>query len=204
MSRKIAYIDGDMFEYEILKLVDCYDPILRKPTIPVDFVSDHSKPFNNKEISYMAMSLMKSLEHYEGLGLAANQVGLTCRMFALNLGDKIGCLINPVIVEKGVGISKFKEGCLSFPGLFLEIGRPDTVTVQFQSISGEKLQETFSGLTAVCVQHEMDHLDGICYTDLVSPIKLEKAKEKARLFDRKSRRALKQAQLEGRLQVTDL
>lgn len=197
-------MNGDMFEYEILKLVDCYDPILRKPTTLVSFNEDHSTPFNNKNISYMAMSLMKSLEHYQGLGLAANQVGLDARMFAINLGDRIGCLINPIITDKSVTRSKFKEGCLSFPGLFLEIGRPEQVTVEFQSISGEKLKETFSGLTAVCVQHEIDHLNGVCYTDLVSPIKLERAKEKARYYDRKANRVMKQAQADGRLQVTDL
>jgi len=190
MSKKVKYVDGNLIEYEIYKLVDSYDPILRKPTTPIDF-----ETMPGKEVAYYSMSLMETLNSLGGLGLSANQVGLPYRMFALNMGDKIWCLINPVVIEKSITKTKYKEGCLSFPGLFLEIGRPSSVTVEFQAANGEKKIQTFDGLTATCVQHEMDHLDGICYTDLVSPIKLQRAKEKAKLHERKVKRWAKQQAL---------
>lgn len=189
MSKKIKFINGEMFEYELLKLVDSYDPILRQPTVPVDFDSGLNIP-------YLGMSLMETMNQLNGIGLSANQVGLPHRMCAINMGDKLWCLINPIIVDKSITTTKYKEGCLSFPGLYLEIGRPSSITVEFQAFNGDKVTQQFDGLTATCVQHELDHLDGICYTDLVSPIKLERAKEKARLHDRKVKRwAKQQAQL---------
>lgn len=189
--RKVKYLDGNLIEYEILKLVDSYDPILRRPTQWVDF-----DIMRGEEVAYCSMSLMETLNHLRGLGLSANQVGLPWRIFALNMGDKIWSLINPRVLDKSLTKTKYNEGCLSFPGLYLEVGRASSITIEFQAANGEKKIQTFDGLTATCVQHEMDHLDGICYTDLVSPIKLQKAKDKARLHKRKVRRwAEKQAQL---------
>ena len=185
MSKKIKFIDGQMVEYEILPLISEYDPVLRQPTQIVDF----EKP--QISITYLAMSLMESLKHYKGLGLSANQVGLPYRACAIDMieENKIFCLINPVIVEKASTLSRYKEGCLSFPGLFLEIGRPEWVVVEFQAGNGEKVTKKFEGIWATCVQHELDHLDGICYTDLVSKIKLDIAKRKVKANLRKIRRA---------------
>lgn len=188
--KKVKYIDGNLIEYEIYSLVDSYDPILRKPTQLIDF-----ETMPGKDVSYLAMSLMETLNELKGLGLSANQVGLPYRMFALNMGDKIWNLINPVVIEKSITKTKYKEGCLSFPGLFLEIGRASSITVEFQAINGAKMVQQFDGLTATCVQHELDHLDGKVYTDLVSPIKLQRAKEKARLHERKVKRWEKQQAL---------
>lgn len=190
MSKKVKYVDGNLIEYEIYKLVDSYDPILRKPTTPIDF-----ETMPGKDVTYLSMSLMETLNHLKGLGLSANQIGLSHRMFALNMGDKIWCMINPVIVEKSLTRSKYNEGCLSFPNLFLQIGRASSITIEFQTASGSKMVQQFDGLTATCVQHELDHLDGKLYTDLVSPIKLERAKEKARLHERKVKRWAKQQAL---------
>lgn len=190
MSKKIKIIDGNIIEYEIYKLVDSYDPILKKPTTPIDF-----ETMSGKDIAYYSVSLMETLNVLQGLGLAANQVGLPYRMFALNMGEKIWSLINPVIVERSVIRSKFDEGCLSFPGLFLKVGRSESVTVEFYAANGKKLVQQFDGLTATCVQHEIDHLDGICFTSLVGEIKLQKAMEKSRLHKRKVKRFEKRQQL---------
>lgn len=189
--KKVKYVDGNLVEYEIYKLVDSYDPILRRPTFWVDF-----ETMPGKDVAYYSLSLMETLNHLKGVGLSANQIGLPHRMCALNMGNQIWCLINPRVLDKSLTKTKYNEGCLSFPGLFLDIGRASSITIEFQAANGEKKIQTFDGLTATCVQHEMDHLDGICYTDLVSPIKLQKAKDKARLHKRKVRRwAEKQAQL---------
>jgi len=159
--------------------------MLRQPTQTVDFETPQIS------IPYLSLSLMESLKHYRGLGLSANQVGLPYRAFAIDMieEDKIFCLINPVVVEKAETLSKYKEGCLSFPGLFLEIGRPEWVTVEFQAGNGDKMTKKFEGIWATCVQHELDHLDGICYTDLVPKIKLDIAKRKVKANLRKIRRA---------------
>lgn len=186
MSKKISFVDGEMVEWEILKLVDPYDPILRTPTIPVDF-----SIAAGQDIAYASMSIMKTCEHHNGLGLAANQVGFKYSMCAINHieDNKIYCLINPVIIARSAEHSAYKEGCLSFPGLFLEIKRPSWVEVEFQAGNGVKMTKKFEGIWATCVQHELDHLAGICYTDLVSPIKLDIAKRKVAQNLRKIRKA---------------
>lgn len=173
MSKMLKFVNGNMISYEIMKLVDLYDPILRKPTEWVDF-----NTMNHNDIGFMALSLMETLNSLNGLGLSANQVGLPYRLFALNVGDKIWCLINPKIISVSNKTTKYKEGCLSYPGLYLEVGRPESVTVQFQAMGGDIIEQQFDGLTATCVMHELDHLDGIMYTDKVPRVKLMQAKEK--------------------------
>lgn len=180
MSKMVKFINNQMVQYEILKLVDFYDPILREPTKPVDF--------QTMDVPYYSLSLMETLNRLNGLGLSANQVGLPYRMCAINMGDKIWCLINPRIISKSEARSSYKEGCLSYPGLFLEIGRPQSIEVEFYAAGGERMVQTFDGLTATCVQHELDHLDGIVYTDLVSPIKVDMAKKKIKSNLKKMRR----------------
>lgn len=175
MSRKIKYIDGHMFEYEIMKLVSIHDPILKTPTTPIDF--NNMSP---RQIEFNALSIMETLSTMGGLGLSANQIGLPYRIFALNMGDKIWAIINPVVVDKSTLKSSFQEGCLSYPGLYLKLSRAQSITLKFNAITGEEMTQTFDGLTATCVQHELDHLDGILYTDLVHPFHLEKAKRKVK------------------------
>lgn len=190
MTKNIKFIDGQMVESEVLPLVDQYDPILRKPTKPIDF-----ETMPGPQVSYIGMSLIDSVAHYEGLGLAANQVGLeysVCVVVDLQENKTI-CLINPVIVEMSSTTTDFKEGCLSFPGLFLELKRPEWVIVDFQAFNGETVRKKFEGIMATCVLHEIDHLRGICYTDLVSPIKLDIAKRKVKSNLKKIRKLTKGA-----------
>lgn len=184
-NRRLRFINGDMVEYEILPLVDQYAPILRTPCEPLDFEKEHGK-----DVAYWVMSLIESCAHYHGLGLSANQVGLKHRICAINLLDegKVYGMINPVVIDKSDKIAKYKEGCLSFPGLFLEIGRPEWVEVEFQAANGETVKKKYEGIWATCVQHELDHLDGKLYTDLISPIKLDMAKRKVKQNLRKIRR----------------
>lgn len=164
-----------MLECEIYDLVDFYDDILRKPTIPWDF--EKRTP---KEAEYMAFSLAETLGALGGLGLSANQVGLKDRVCVINMGSEIWTMFNPVIVDHGLTPSDYSEGCLSYPGLYLKVPRHDHITVKFNAVYGQEVIQEFSGLTAVCVQHEIDHLDGILYTDKVSPFKLDQAKRKVK------------------------
>lgn len=173
MSKMLKFVEGNLIEYEILKLVDFYNPILRTPTEWVDF-----NKISQSDIGYMGLSLMETLNSLRGLGLSANQIGIPYRLFSLNIGDKIWCLINPKIVYASKSTSKYKEGCLSYPGLYIEVGRPESIIVQFQTINGNTLEQQFDGLTATCVMHELDHLDGIVYTDRIPKVKLMNAKSK--------------------------
>ena len=180
MSNVIRYdtegLSSTLSSYEIYKLVDFYDPILRQPTVTVDLSSTEAK----KNVDRIANSLAETLKKYDGLGLSANQCGRTERMFALNMGEQIWVLINPEIIEKSGDASALAEGCLSYPGLYLKLKRPDHVKVKFQVLNGEWLEQEFDGLSAVCVQHEIDHLDGKVFTEMVSPIKLDQAKKKVK------------------------
>lgn len=183
-EKKIKFIDGQMLEYEILPLVDEYDPILKQPTIPVDF-----ERMQGTQVAYHALSIAETLNELEGLGLSANQVGLKHKICAVNMGEKIWIFINPEITWSSEETSEFKEGCLSFPGLYLALKRPRSIKVKFQAINGETVEQQFDGLSATVIQHELDHLNGICYTSLISPVKLDMAKRKVKTNLKKLRRA---------------
>ena len=175
MSKVVKYVNGNLIEYEVLKLVDFYDPILRKPTIPFDF--EKRTP---QEAESIAHSLVEVMNRYGGLGLSANQVGLKDRVCVVNMGEHAWTLFNPEIIRSSLVPADFSEGCLSYRGLYVKCNRPDNITVRFQAIGGQFVEHDFDGLTAVCVQHEIDHLNGILFTDRISPIHLEKAKRKVK------------------------
>jgi peptide deformylase len=176
MTKMVKTYKDQLVEYEIYKLVDFYDPILREPTIPFKFESIE----DNKKAHYMAFSMAETLSELEGLGLSANQVGLKERVCAINMGSEIWTMFNPEIVEHSLVPATYQEGCLSYPGLYLKVNRWETIKVRFQAINGQYVEQEFSGMTAVCIQHELDHLDGIMFTDKVSKIKLEQAKRKVK------------------------
>ena len=184
-NRKLKMIGGQMVEYEILPLVEKFDPILHEPTEEIDFDKDPGE-----WITFIAMSLMQSLDHHQGLGLSANQVGINKRICAINMiGEgRIWGMINPKITWKSETLSDYKEGCLSYPGLFLKIRRPDKIKVEFFAVSGQKLEHEFDGLTATVIQHELDHLDGKVFTDLVPKAKLTIAQGKVKQNLKKMKR----------------
>jgi peptide deformylase len=176
MNKLVKYYKGDLIEYNILKLVDFYNEILRKPTTPWEH-----KQFDPKESEYLAFSLAETLKVLGGLGLSANQVGLPHRVCVINMGESgIWTMFNPQIIEHGEKLSQYSEGCLSYPGLYVKVPRYDHIKVKFQAIYGQEVEQEFDGLTAVCIQHEIDHLDGVVYTDRISPIKLDQAKRKVK------------------------
>ena len=177
-EKRVKFVNGEIIEYEIRDLVDFYDPILRKATVPFEFTGTGE---NLQQSEFIAYTLAETLGELQGIGLSANQIGLPWRVCALNMGKEIWTLFNPEIIERSETLNtEFQEGCLSYPGLYLKIARPNHIKVKFQAIGGQFVEKEFDGLTAVCVQHEIDHLDGKVYTDLVSPIKLDQAKRKVK------------------------
>lgn len=170
-AKKLKFIDGNMVEYEIYDLVDKYDDILHKPTEEFNFFNPQVNPH------YLAFSLVETMAKNQGVGLSANQVGLPYRVCVLNMGAQAFVMFNPKIVNR-LGVSNLKEGCLSFPGLFLNIPRAEAVTIESFDFQGNKVLQSFDGMASVCIQHEIDHLDGIFYTKKVSPLTLEREKKK--------------------------
>ena len=192
-EKKLKYYKGELVEFELLELVDFYDPILREPTVPVKFET----PEDYKKANYLSFSLAETLVELQGLGLSANQVGLKERICAINMGNEVWVMINPEIIESAGEAAEYSEGCLSYPGLYLKLKRPNHIKVKFQAVGGQFVEQEFDGLTAVCVQHEIDHLNGTVYTDLISPIKLDMAKRKIKQNLKKMRAyALQQAKMQ--------
>lgn len=128
----------------------------------------------------VAAALEISMHAAEGIGLAANQVGLDVRAFAMETRDgRTMTLFNPRIDEVGQEpVRRSEEGCLSFPGLLLEVERRPDVIVSWTDAGGLRHQERMRGLDAVCAQHEIDHLDGIVFTSRVSRLVLDHARRR--------------------------
>lgn len=120
-----------------------------------------------------------------GIGLAANQIGITKRVFVMGSHNIPGfptpfALFNPRIIETSTEMILDQEGCLSYPGLFLAVKRPSWVVAEYQNSKGDIIEARFEGYLAKCFQHELDHLDGICFVDKVSQMKLNLAMKKLR------------------------
>ena len=118
--------------------------------------------------------MFKLLYKYEGIGLAAPQIGILKRIFVLDLQEEgkksPKVFINPKIIDQG-GVIKYEEGCLSIPNVRLSVTRKNWVVVDYQDIEGKNQQLKLENLGAICVQHEIDHLNGILFWNHLSPLK---------------------------------
>ena len=161
-------------------------PILRKKIEEFD-VTNITQP----EIQKFIKNLKITKDAYGGLGLSANQVGISFRMFVMGHGETTFVCINPKITEKSEETERLDEGCLSSPGLKLMVERHKKITVEYFNEEAQKVQTQFEGLTAQVYQHELDHLDGIEYTDRVKPLALKMAREKQAKLIKKITRARK-------------
>lgn len=130
----------------------------------------------------LAYTLAEEMLKYDGIGLAANQLGLPYRVFAIKSSPILVCF-NPIIVAVSPEKVKDKEGCLTFPGLFLTIERPRDIKVRWTQPNGETNTHTYTGLTARIFQHELDHLNGILFTEKCGPVALALAKAKLKKKD---------------------
>lgn len=172
-TKKIKFVNNEMYEYELYKLIDFYSDVLNTQTDLFDF---SNPPVNPK---YLAVSLIETMVKHRGIGLAANQVGLQYRVFVMGVDNVAFACFNPEILNTQ-GEEVIQEGCLSYPGLYLPIKRHYKIDVRYTEMNGNVKETTFEGLTARIFQHELDHLNGVRYTNLVSSIKLESAKRKAK------------------------
>ncbi len=127
----------------------------------------------------LAKRLKLTMKLYSGLGLAANQCGVSERMFVIGTDEFQLVCINPKVLDEDDEWEKGKEGCLSSPGLFLNIERPKAIKVGSTDAFGEYKEARLEGLSARCYLHELDHLNGIRYTSYVKPLALKMAKQRA-------------------------
>lgn len=167
---------GYVQKIETFFLVDEKDDILRERVPEFDFSGSSIDPVE------FASSLVETCKEKSGFGLAANQCGFKHRVFVMGANDDYVAFFNPKIISSSERESLQTEGCLSFPMLALKISRSETIEVEYQDFKGETHQATFSGLSSHIFQHELDHLNGICYTDRAKPMALKMGLKKRGKF----------------------
>lgn len=165
----------------IYKLVHCDDKILHTPTAEFDFTNPPSDPVQ------LVNNLIESLTHYGGIGLAAPQVGLPYRVFVMWSQETLACF-NPKLIDQTTEEVLLDEGCLSYPNLLVPIKRPKSIKVRFTDPFGATRTEKFTGMTARCFMHELDHLNGVDYTMRASRFHLERALRKQKILSRQAKR----------------
>ncbi len=172
--------------YDIIKVPD---PVLKQKAQPVQIIDD--------EIRTQIDTMINTMYHGAGIGLAANQVNMLNRIFVMDLPDnswvhgdeKNGiiqvisqspkgeiemaplAMINPEVVWQSELQSVYEEGCLSIPKQYADVVRPAQVRVKFLDYNGDDQEELYDGLHSHCVQHEIDHLNGVLFTDYLSSLK---------------------------------
>jgi peptide deformylase len=145
---------------------------------PYPTLRQKSLPFERDSlIPELFEKLCQLMYDNNGIGLAANQVGLLERFFVMDTSENRNnpvFFINPIIKSKSSEIQKIQEGCLSIPGFFSDISRPKTIQVEYTNQDGKRLTHEFSGLDSTCIQHEIDHLDGILFPDRITSASKQK------------------------------
>lgn len=155
----------DIEKYEIITVPH---PALKTKSSPVDKIDDAVRTQMDR--------MLVTMYDASGIGLAANQVGILNRVLVMDLSAREGeqkpvYMANPEIVWQSEEISIMEEGCLSIPAQYAEVERPEKVRVEYLDYKGEKQVLEADGLLSHCVQHEIDHLDGILFIDYLSGIK---------------------------------
>ena len=171
---------GTKEKQRVFPLIPPNDPRLLMQIAP--FMDDTLEQFDFKDRKDLAKVMYDNMAKYGGLGLAANQLGLPYRMFIMGghpeiEKGKVRCVFNPVVNDFSEESVLLKEGCLSFPFLFLPIKRPKWVSVSYTNENSEEVEETLHGMPARIFQHENEHMNGYIFTDLVSKLKLERAEK---------------------------
>ena len=154
--------------------------ILRQKSLAVEKIDE--------DLQKLMADMLETMYAAPGIGLAAIQIGIPKRVIVLDIAQKEGSknpifFINPEIIEKSKNNSTYEEGCLSVPGQFAEINRSEKCHVKYLDSHGEKKEIKAEGMLATCIQHEIDHLEGILFIDYLS--KLKKNNDYKKTFQRK-------------------
>ncbi|WP_246849521.1 peptide deformylase [Rubellimicrobium arenae] len=150
----------------IRSIVQIPDPVLRQSCAPVEAF--------DASLRDLADDMLATMYDAPGRGLAAPQIGLPIRLFVMDVAWKDGApepqvFVNPEILEVSEDRVTREEGCLSIPGRTSRVSRPSEVALRWQNLDGEARDGRFSGVAATCIQHEIDHLDGVLCTDREEP-----------------------------------
>ena len=159
------------------------DPILRKKSDAIEKVDD--------ELRKLMDEMLETMYEAPGIGLAAVQIGILKRLIVINISKEEKknpiFLINPEIITKSKNKSVYEEGCLSLPGQFAEIERPAECLIKYLDYQGKQKELKATGLMATCVQHEIDHLNGVLFIDYLSKLKkdmiIKKLKKRKKELD---------------------
>jgi peptide deformylase len=153
------------------------DPVLKQVSRPVEIVTD--------EIRALMDDMLETMYAAPGIGLAAIQIGVPLRVIVMDLAaegepPQPRYFVNPEIVERIAETQPYQEGCLSVPDVFDTVDRPARVRLRYLNYHGEAVDEWAEGLYAVCIQHEMDHLQGVLFIDHLSRLKRQLAVSKVK------------------------
>lgn len=154
----------------IKPLIILPDPVLRQQSLPVETL--------DADVRRLADDMLETMYDAPGIGLAAIQIGVPRQMLVIDVskeGEEKQPLvfINPKILTTSDERSVYEEGCLSIPDYYAEVERPATITVEYIDLDGKKLTAKADGLLATCLQHEIDHLNGVLFIDHISKLKRE-------------------------------
>ena len=151
----------------LLEILQAPHPLLKAKAKPVDGIDE--------EVRRLIADMFETMYKAPGIGLAAPQVGVSKRLVVMDVADgeapRPMALINPEILWRSDERATAEEGCLSLPGQFADVTRPVAVRVRFQNEQGEVVELPAEGLLARCVQHELDHLDGILFVDHLTALR---------------------------------
>jgi len=153
----------------LLDVIEAPDPFLKTVSTPVEAVDD--------DLRRLMDNMAETMYDAPGIGLAAIQVGVTKRLLVMdttwddNTPHNTKFIINPEVVWESDFLSVYNEGCLSVPEHYAEVERPAEIKLRYLNYAGEQVEEHLKGLDATCVQHEIDHLDGVLFIDHLSRLK---------------------------------
>jgi peptide deformylase len=156
----------------ILRILEFPDPKLRTKALPVDNVDD--------ALRQLIDDMFDTMYQAPGIGLAATQIDVHRRLLVADVSSERTdphVLINPVIIEKD-GLTVTEEGCLSVPGFYEEVERAEHIRVRYLDRDGEEVESEYEEMLAVCVQHEIDHLDGKLFVDYLSEAKRQRIRKR--------------------------
>ena len=159
----------------LLPILEFPDPRLRTKAVPVEAAN-----VTTAEFQRLLDDMFETMYDAPGIGLAASQVDVHQRFMVIDVSEEKNqpqVFINPEIADKA-GEQVYQEGCLSVPGIFADVTRANEITVRYLDRQGQAQELQADGLLAVCIQHEMDHLDGKLFVDYLSPLKREMVRKK--------------------------
>lgn len=168
----------------LLTVLHFPDPRLRKQALPVEIIDDSTRE--------LARDMLETMYAERGIGLAATQVNVQLRIVVMDLSEERNApcvFVNPEVIT-AEGAEESQEGCLSVPGVYDTVERAERVTFRYLDLTGKLVESTADGLLAICLQHEIDHLNGKLFIDYLSPLKRQRLRKKLEKAERELAPAL--------------